>query len=120
MIVTDDSSTTLEQKETIVDADEKKVPDISTIVDSETVQDDAKVNMEDDDAQTYTQPEDMCGPGTMLVGDECVLAQGDKPDASDTSISNKEVIYGVVGGFVIAGAVGIVMALMYRASRRKP
>ena len=126
-----------EPKETSpTDHDENESSDISKIDDSEAVQDDTKVTTGDEgippdkSSETACGPgtmlvgdvcvlDERCGPGTMLVDDACVLVQDVAPETDNPQVSDKEVVYGVIGGFVIAGAIGIVLALMYRASRRK-
>ncbi len=80
------------------------------------------------DAPTDTSK---CGPGTVLVDDTCVLELSDStsvvnddepetiPAASTAKVSGRELVTGVIAGFVIAGFVGVILALMHRANRRK-
>ena len=80
------------------------------------------------DAPTDTSK---CGPGTVLVDDTCVLELSDStsvvnddesetiPAVSTAKVSGRELVTGVIAGFVIAGFVGVILALMHRASRRK-
>nr|WP_299292976.1 hypothetical protein [Nitrosopumilus sp.] len=61
--------------------------------------------------------DETCGPGTILEDGVCVLDS--TPAASSGFIKGfgKELGYGVVAAFVIAGAVGIILALMSKASK---
>ena len=61
--------------------------------------------------------DETCGPGTILEDGVCVLDS--KPAASSGFIKGfgKELGYGVVAAFVVAGAVGIILALMSKASK---
>ena len=58
-----------------------------------------------------------CGPGTVLEDGVCVLSSS--PSSSDTSVKGlgKELVIGIVAAFVVAGIVGIILALMSRASK---
>ena len=58
-----------------------------------------------------------CGPGTILEDDACVL---DTSLVKSSSSSNsKELIMGVTVAFVIAGVIGIIFALISKANRNK-
>ena len=59
-----------------------------------------------------------CGPGTILKDGACVLDSKSIPsrDARDMGI---ELIIGLVAAFVIAGAIGILLALMSKANKNK-
>ncbi len=62
--------------------------------------------------------DERCGPGTILEGGVCVL---DSTPASTSSTSSKglgkELIMGVVAGITIAGAIGIILAIISKASK---
>ena len=58
-----------------------------------------------------------CGPGTVLENDVCVLDS--VPIKSSSSSNSKELIMSVTIAFVIAGIIGIILALISRANRNK-
>ena len=58
-----------------------------------------------------------CGPGTILEDDTCVLDS--IPVKSSSSSNTKELIMSVTIAFVIAGIIGIILALISRANRNK-
>ena len=58
-----------------------------------------------------------CGPGTVLENDVCVLDS--VPITSSSSSNSKELIMSVTIAFVIAGIIGIILALISRANRNK-
>jgi len=78
-----------------------------------------------------TKPKVECGPGTILKEGICVLDQKCGPGTilkdgicvvkSDSSASTetlgKQLVYGLIAAFVIAGVVGIILALMSKASK---
>ena len=57
-----------------------------------------------------------CGPGTVLQDDACVL---DSNAVKSSSSNTKELIMSVTIAFVIAGIIGIILALISRANRNK-
>jgi len=59
-----------------------------------------------------------CGPGTILEGGVCVL-DSTPQSTSNTSVKGlgKELIIGVVAGIVIAGTIGIILAIISKASK---
>ena len=59
-----------------------------------------------------------CGPGTILEDGTCVLDSTTVSSSSSTGIS-KELIMSVTIAFVIAGIIGIILALISRANRNK-
>ena len=59
-----------------------------------------------------------CGPGTILKDGTCVLEPKPTP-TRDVRGMGIELIIGFVAAFVIAGAVGILLALMSKASKNK-
>ena len=63
--------------------------------------------------------DERCGPGTILEDGVCVLSPSSSPNNNETSVKGlgKELIIGTVAAFVIAGIVGIILALMSRASK---
>ena len=59
-----------------------------------------------------------CGPGTVLKDDVCVLDSTPKKSAAPQALG-KELVYGFVAAFVVAGIIGIILALMGKASKSK-
>ena len=57
-----------------------------------------------------------CGPGTILEDEICVL---DSIPVKSSSGSSKELIASITVAFVIAGIIGIILAVISRANRRK-
>ena len=84
-------------------------------------------------------PSTECGPGTVLVDGVCMLegqpesdmeqdaVQEAEPDGapapqnggSDARADNRGLIVGAAGGFLAAGIIAVILALIYRANRRK-
>ena len=63
-----------------------------------------------------------CGPGTVLEGDACVVdstIQSSTTTSSTSSGNSKELIISITAGFVIAGIVGIILALIAKANKNK-
>ena len=58
-----------------------------------------------------------CGPGTILEDEACVLDS--TPVTSSSSGNSKELIMSITVAFVIAGIIGIILALISRANRNK-
>ena len=59
-----------------------------------------------------------CGPGTILKDGECVLEQ--KPPAEiSTKGMGKELVIALIASFIVAGAIGIILALISKASKSK-
>jgi hypothetical protein len=58
-----------------------------------------------------------CGPGTILEDGVCVLDSA--PVTSSSSGNSKELIMSITVAFVIAGIIGIILALISRANRNK-
>ena len=58
-----------------------------------------------------------CGPGTILEDGACVLDSA--PVTSSSSGNSKELITSITVAFVIAGIIGIILALISRANRNK-
>ena len=58
-----------------------------------------------------------CGPGTILEDGACVLDSA--PVTSSSSGNSKELIMSITVAFVIAGIIGIILALISRANRKK-
>ena len=68
--------------------------------------------------------DERCGPGTVLENDVCVLdssSTADSPTVSNTSSpsSNKEMIISFSVAFGIAGVIGIILALIAKAHKKK-
>ena len=63
--------------------------------------------------------DERCGEGTVMKDGVCVLAS--TPASSETSVKGlgKDLVVGVIAAFVIAGIVGIVLAIMSKASKSK-
>lgn len=92
-----------------------------------------------EDGQTSVEPSTGCGPGTMLVDGVCILEETPEADAEqeavqeaesstapapqsgggDTRADNRGLIFGAAGGFLAAGIIAVILALIYRANRRK-
>ena len=63
--------------------------------------------------------DETCGPGTILQDDTCIVdPTPQQPAASKTGLT-KELIFGAVAGFVVAGTVGVFLAIMSKASKNK-
>ena len=64
--------------------------------------------------------DERCGPGTLLVDGVCTLTES-TPQSADTSVKGlgKELGVGVIAAFIIAGIIGIILALMSKASKSK-
>ncbi len=62
--------------------------------------------------------DERCGPGTILQDGECIVESTPIPK-SETSIKGmgKEMIFGVIAAFIIAGTVGLILAIMSKASK---
>ena len=66
--------------------------------------------------------DERCGPGTILQDGVCVLVESTPAPSGGISVetgSGKELIIGVVAAFIVAGAVGIILAIISRASKRR-
>ena len=67
--------------------------------------------------------DERCGPGTVLKYGSCVLANdGPTTQPSKTSSAkafSMELLFGVIITFVVAGAIGLIAAIMMKASKRK-
>jgi len=61
--------------------------------------------------------DERCGPGTVLIDGECVLDSAPEPVESSPKGMGKETIIAVIAGFIIAGTVGLVLALISKASK---
>jgi len=60
-----------------------------------------------------------CGPGTILEDGACVLDSVSIYSTSQSPGMTKELIIGTASAFVIAGIIGIILALISRATRNK-
>ena len=81
-----------------------------------------------------------CGPGTVLVDGVCMIEGTPESDTeqeseSDTTLAPqngdsdaradvsgptyRDLVFGTAGGFLAAGIIGVILALIYRANRRK-
>ena len=60
-----------------------------------------------------------CGPGTVLEDEICVLDSVSTYSTSQSPGMTKELIIGTTSAFVIAGIIGIILALISRANRTK-
>ena len=61
----------------------------------------------------------ICGPGTILEDGTCVLDSVSTSSTSQSPGMTKELIIGITSAFVIAGIIGIILALISRANRNK-
>ena len=61
--------------------------------------------------------DERCGPGTSLEDGVCVLDSTPAPTSSTSKGQGKELIIAVVAGIVIAGTIGVILAIMSKASK---
>ncbi|MDH3312163.1 MAG: hypothetical protein OEM28_03330 [Nitrosopumilus sp.] len=61
--------------------------------------------------------DERCGPGTILKDDVCVLDSTPKPSQTSTQGMGKETVVAFIAAFIIAGAIGIILALISKASK---
>jgi len=61
--------------------------------------------------------DERCGPGTILEGGVCVLDSTSVPTSTSSKGLGKELIMGVVVAIAIAGAIGIILAIISKASK---
>jgi len=59
--------------------------------------------------------DEMCGPGTILKDGVCVIESTPTPTSSPKSLA-KEMVFGFMAALVVAGIVGLVFALIAKAS----
>ena len=62
--------------------------------------------------------DERCGPGSILTDGECVAEPVVDSDVSVQGLG-KQLVIGVIAAFIIAGIVGLVLALMSKASKSK-
>jgi hypothetical protein len=62
--------------------------------------------------------DERCGPGSILTDGECVAEPVTDSDVSVQGLG-KQLVIGVIAAFIIAGVVGLVLALMSKASKSK-
>jgi len=95
----------------------------------------AEVKSEQKSETPTEKPKTECGPGTVLKDDKCVVVCGPGtelvdgkcqaiesvpvPDVSAPKGIGKELVYGIIASFVIAGAVIIILGLISKASKSK-
>ena len=60
--------------------------------------------------------DERCGPGTVLEGGECVAEPVTESEVTPQGLG-KQLVIGVVAAFVIAGTIGLVLAIMSKASK---
>ncbi len=60
--------------------------------------------------------DEMCGPGTILKDGVCVIKSTPITTASPKALG-KELIYGFMAAFAIAGGIGIILGLISKASK---
>ncbi len=63
--------------------------------------------------------DERCGPGTVLKDGTCVLESTPKSSETSTKGLGKEMIVGVITAIAVAGAIGIILGLISRASKSK-
>lgn len=63
--------------------------------------------------------DERCGPGTVLKDGACVLVSTPQPSETSVKGLGKEMITGVIAAIAVAGAIGIILGLISRASRSK-
>jgi len=57
--------------------------------------------------------DERCGPGTVLKNGICVAEH----ESATPQTLGKQLVYGFIAAFVIAGIIGIILALMSKASK---
>lgn len=62
--------------------------------------------------------DERCGPGTVLEDGECVIEPVTESEVAPQGLG-KQLVIGVVAAFIVAGVVGLVLALMSKASKSK-
>ena len=63
--------------------------------------------------------DETCGPGTILQDDTCIIDPTPQQPAAPKTGLTKELIFGAVAGFVVAGIVGVFLAIISKASKNK-
>ena len=95
-------------------------PVIDTMCGPGTIlQDDVCVLESDEPVDTNPVIDTMCGPGTILQDDVCVVTDSESSDDSSTKMSGSGLVFGTVGAFIVAGAVGGILGLIYKAGQRR-
>jgi len=61
--------------------------------------------------------DERCGPGTVLEDGVCVLDSTPQPTTTSSKGLGKELITGVVAAIAIAGVIGIILAIISKASK---
>ena len=61
--------------------------------------------------------DERCGPGTILKDGACVLDSTSTPSGSSVKGMGKEMVIGVIVAFVAAGTVGVIFAIISKASK---
>ncbi len=62
--------------------------------------------------------DERCGPGTVLEDGACVVEPVTESEVAPQGLG-KQLVIGVIAGFIIAGIVGLVLAIMSKASKSK-
>ncbi len=65
-----------------------------------------------------TKPRTECGPGTILKDGVCVVKPA-PPATTDIRGMGAELVTSIIVGFIIAGAIGIIIALISKAGKRR-
>ncbi len=63
--------------------------------------------------------DERCGPGTILKDGTCVLESTPKSSETSTQGLGKDMIVGVIAAIAVAGAIGIILGLIAKASKSK-
>jgi len=63
--------------------------------------------------------DERCGPGTILKDGICVLDSTPKPSTTSTQGIGKQMVIAVIAAFIIAGTIGVILALVSKASKSK-
>ena len=63
--------------------------------------------------------DERCGPGTVLENNMCILDSTPVSSSSQSPGTSKELIISFTIAFVIAGIVGIILALVAKAHKNK-
>ena len=85
------------------------------------LQDDVCVLESDEPVDANPVIDTMCGPGTILQDNVCVVPATDSESSADstTKMSGSGLVFGTVGAFIVAGAIGGILGLIYKAGQRR-
>ncbi|MCY4490209.1 MAG: hypothetical protein OXC46_01950 [Thaumarchaeota archaeon] len=96
--------------------------DVDTMCGPGTIlQDDVCILESDEPVEANPVIDTMCGPGTILQDDVCIVPDIDSESSADstTKMSGSGLVFGTVGAFIVAGAIGGILGLIYKAGQRR-